>query len=339
MKKKLMMRMVPAFMFFLLCSGCGMEENIVINPDLSSSITLKSYTTDEEEVMISQELEGVTYQQMMEGAGFVSAGKEELYSEEHNVYQLVMNRSAAETAKDFSVVNNSQAVMWAGELAEMQEQFEEYTQDDFADDDLDGYVYTSDGIRVLQNDLNITCPFVVAVTNGDVMEDGRTVQFCLDELEDYERLFAVGSKRVARIRTCTISGVEDGGFYRKDKVVKATSDGVIISFSVNGESLPVNEYRAVREGTYRVRVKMLSGATRKVKFTIDKTKPTTNIRSKKYKKKVKITFRDENSGVKKAVLDGKKIKNGTVVTKKGSHVLKITDKAGNVKTVRFSIRK
>lgn len=65
MKKKLMMRMVPAFMFFLLCSGCGMEENIVINPDLSSSITLKSYTTDEEEVMISQELEGVTYQQMM----------------------------------------------------------------------------------------------------------------------------------------------------------------------------------------------------------------------------------------------------------------------------------
>lgn len=337
MKKKFMLRMAPVFMLFLLCSGCGVEENIVINPDLSSSITLKSYTTDEEEVLIPQELEGVPYRQMMEEAGFVSTGKEELYGQEYNVYQLVRNRSAAETANDFSVVNHNQVVMWVGDLAEMQEEFEDYTQYEFEDEDLDGY--SSDGIITEQNDLNITCPFPVALTNGDLLEDGHTVQFCLEDLGDFERIYAVSSKRVARIRTCTISGVKDGGYYRKDKVIKATSDGVITSFRVNGESQPANEYRAAKEGTYQVRVKMLSGAGRKLTFTIDKTKPTTNIRSKTYKKKVKITFKDKLSGVKKAVLDGKKIKNGTVVSKKGSHVLKITDKAGNVKTVRFSIRK
>jgi hypothetical protein len=60
---------------------------------------------------------------------------------------------------------------------------------------------------------------------------------------------------------------------------------------------------------------------------------------KKYKKAVKITFSDKGSGIKKATLNGKKIKSGKTVKKKGSYTLKVTDKAGNISKVKFKIVK
>lgn len=73
---------------------------------------------------------------------------------------------------------------------------------------------------------------------------------------------------------------------------------------------------------------------------LDKTKPT--IKGVKngttYKKAVTIKFSDK-SGIRKATLNGKKIKSGTKVKKNGSYTLIVTDKAGNSRTVRFKIRK
>lgn len=73
---------------------------------------------------------------------------------------------------------------------------------------------------------------------------------------------------------------------------------------------------------------------------LDKTKPT--IKGVKngttYKKVVTIKFSDK-SGIRKATLNGKKIKSGTKVKKNGSYTLIVTDKAGNSRTVRFKIRK
>lgn len=53
----------------------------------------------------------------------------------------------------------------------------------------------------------------------------------------------------------------------------------------------------------------------------------------------KITFKDATSGAKKATLNGKTIKSGKVVKKAGKYTLVITDKAGNKKTVKFTIKK
>ena len=73
---------------------------------------------------------------------------------------------------------------------------------------------------------------------------------------------------------------------------------------------------------------------------LDKTKPI--IKGVKngttYKKVVTIKFSDK-SGIRKATLNGKKIKSGTKVKKNGSYTLIVTDKAGNSRTVRFKIRK
>lgn len=73
---------------------------------------------------------------------------------------------------------------------------------------------------------------------------------------------------------------------------------------------------------------------------LDDTKPTiTGVKNgKTYKKAVTIKFSDK-SGIRKATLNGKKIKSGTKVKKNGSYTLIVTDKAGNSRIVRFKIRK
>lgn len=67
--------------------------------------------------------------------------------------------------------------------------------------------------------------------------------------------------------------------------------------------------------------------------------PTTNIKNgKTYKPGKKITFSDKESGMVSAKLDGKTIKYGHVVKKKGKHELVLIDLAGNKKTVKFKIK-
>ncbi len=72
---------------------------------------------------------------------------------------------------------------------------------------------------------------------------------------------------------------------------------------------------------------------------IDYTAPKTNIKNgKTYKPGKKITFSDKGSGMKYAKMDGKKIKSGHIVRKKGKHKLVLMDKAGNKRTVKFTIK-
>lgn len=73
-------------------------------------------------------------------------------------------------------------------------------------------------------------------------------------------------------------------------------------------------------------------------FFIDKTKASLNVKAgKSYKKGYKLIFKDA-SGIKSATLDGKKVKSGVKVKKKGSHTIIVTDKAGNKKKVVFKVK-
>lgn len=73
-------------------------------------------------------------------------------------------------------------------------------------------------------------------------------------------------------------------------------------------------------------------------FSVDKTKATANVKKNKtYKAGKKVTFKDA-SGIKSAKLDGKKVKSGTKIKKKGTHTLVITDKAGNKTTIKFKVK-
>ena len=77
----------------------------------------------------------------------------------------------------------------------------------------------------------------------------------------------------------------------------------------------------------------------------DTKKPTVKgvKNNKTYKKSVKFKVSDK-SGIKKVTLNNKKIKvskakKGYTVKKKGKYTLKVWDKAGNVRTVKFKIKK
>lgn len=74
-------------------------------------------------------------------------------------------------------------------------------------------------------------------------------------------------------------------------------------------------------------------------FYIDKTAPTiSGIKNNAvYKSKVNITYKDGQSGIKSAKLNGKSIKSGKVVSKNGTYKVVAADKAGNKKTVSFQI--
>jgi hypothetical protein len=106
------------------------------------------------------------------------------------------------------------------------------------------------------------------------------------------------------------------------------------SFTVNKNGWYTVRFEDKEWGTYWYRYVKVTG--------IDKTKPTvTGVKNgKKYKKAVTIKFKDNKggSGIKKATLNGKKIKSGKKVSKKGKYTLVVKDKAGNKKTIKFTIK-
>ena len=80
-------------------------------------------------------------------------------------------------------------------------------------------------------------------------------------------------------------------------------------------------------------------STKQSKNKIDKTKPTIKgVKNKKtYKKSITIKFSDK-SGIKKATLNGKKIKSGKKIKKNGKYTLIVIDKAGNVNKIKFVVK-
>ena len=78
--------------------------------------------------------------------------------------------------------------------------------------------------------------------------------------------------------------------------------------------------------------------TQTIQFVIDKIKPSVNVKKgKTYKKGFKLQFNDA-SGISYAKLDGKKVKNKTKISKKGSHKIVVVDLANNKQTMRFKIK-
>lgn len=104
-----------------------------------------------------------------------------------------------------------------------------------------------------------------------------------------------------------------------------------------------NTFTVTKNGTYTVRIENEDGNACSIPFSInsldDKAPVITGVTNgKTYRKPVVIRFGDKGSGVKKAALNGKTIKTNKKVSKNGSYTLKVTDRAGNSKTVKFKIK-
>ncbi|MGN0482441.1 MAG: hypothetical protein ACI4HI_02705 [Lachnospiraceae bacterium] len=72
---------------------------------------------------------------------------------------------------------------------------------------------------------------------------------------------------------------------------------------------------------------------------IDQTKPTVQgVKNGKTYKTATIRFSDKESGISKALLNGKKINSGEKISQTGTYTLKVWDRAGNLCKVQFQIQ-
>jgi hypothetical protein len=181
----------------------------------------------------------------------------------------------------------------------------------------------------------------IILTNGTVSADGKTVTFdALDSTLNDTGAYAytADSDDIIRIRELYESK------WSKTKTIHIDTVDTLKSVKVDGEAVKVKTTDSgvsikLTDGKHKVTVKT-ANAQKTFTVKVDSTKPTVSVKEKKssYTKPVTITFSDDGSGIKKATLNGKKIKNETTVKKAGEYTLKVTDKAGNTKTVKFTIK-
>lgn len=316
---------VTMLMMILMLTGCDYEQDIVINSDLTSLTNANIWTTEEDEQILYTQLKldsaYSSFKEFMEESGFVYKGKEQRKNEEHNYYNLNVTKNASETKAMFTELTT------------------EYMVYDNNGTEGDGFIasdanYYDDNIKLITN---ITFPFNVAMTNGELQPDGRTVSFDMSTLH---KIYAFSATALNEANNIKVTGVKNNKAYKKPITITVETPNLVDYIKLNGKEVDTNIIEVLSDGKYTLEVKSLTGAVKSYKFCIDGKKPTTNIKNNKtYKKAVKITFKDKLSGIKKATLNGKKIKNNKKVSKNGKYTLKITDKAGNKKTIKFKINK
>lgn len=153
------------------------------------------------------------------------------------------------------------------------------------------------------------------------------------EKNTYKKYFSKTAKlTVSKEPGCTYyyKVVEKGKANSTVKWKKLTGNVIKVAASDTAKRIYI---RAVNENGTSV--------TRKTTgFYVDNRKPVVKGVTNKavYTKPVKLRFSD-NISVKAATLNGKKVKNGFTVSKKGAYRLVVTDRAGNKRVIKFTIRK
>ena len=181
--------------------------------------------------------------------------------------------------------------------------------------------------------LTIEMPEEIAYTNGELSKDKKSVFFDINLSGKTQKYYAYtkASKNLIDF------GIEDGAVTKK-KSIKVSSPDKITSLTVNGKKVSGKKISLKEDGKYTVTVKT-KNTEETISFVKDGTKPVvTGVENgKTYTGSVTINFSDELSGIKSAKLGKKKVKSGVKVSKAGTYTLKVTDKAGNKTTVKFTI--
>ncbi|MDE7310586.1 MAG: hypothetical protein K2N87_03025 [Eubacterium sp.] len=184
----------------------------------------------------------------------------------------------------------------------------------------------------------VSFPYTVSDTNGTVQEDGKTVVWDSNNLEK-ERLYALFQVSNS-LSAPKYQGAVNGAAYNTGVSIDIQSENLLRTVKVNGETVNSDCLFLSGEDAYQIIATDINGNTSRLRFRIDKTKPviTGAKDGKSYKTARTIRFSDKGSGIKKALLNGKAIKTGTKISKKGTYTLDLTDNAGNQKIITFKIK-
>lgn len=188
--------------------------------------------------------------------------------------------------------------------------------------------------------LTVSFPYQIEETNGAVQADGKTVVWEMTQLTDGEgRYYATFCKQDSS-KAPVILGAKNKKQYNSGVTLTVDSENLIDYIDVNGKAIHSDYLSLTEEGLYQITVFDLNQNKSSLSFRIDMTKPIIKgvKNGKTYYSAQTVRFLDAGSGVRKATLNNKKISSGTKITKKGSYTLRVIDKAGNKKTVKFKIK-
>lgn len=201
---------------------------------------------------------------------------------------------------------------------------------------------------------------VTAVLNGSDVEGTVSsektgmYELLLKAADGTQKTFYYGVDKEGPV----LENIKNNGIYNSKKVImlsdisgieKVTVDGKSVFDSLEPEIEGIDfiadlKYSymlgSLKEGKHTLAAADKHGNKSLVTFRIDKTAPkVTGVKNNKtYKNAVTVKVTDKN-GVKSVTLNGKEIKSGKKVSKKGSYKLAAKDVAGNKKTVAFKIKK
>lgn len=325
MKKKIALAL-SLLLVGALFGGCGIEQEVVVDENLTSKVTVGFYLTEEEAMMLGGEAD-------LSGYKKVEKDKKTYYLNE---------QSQTFTHEEFE-----------NQIGRLDEKcFVAYGNDIAKDSEVGSSISESELQEIYDTiefcDMTYTLPFTIAKSSASDVK-GNTMVLHKDEALGTPVVYAVSDPAILDGTNLAISGAAGGGVYNKKKTITVTTtDGVIKSrtVTINGtadtfsdDTHPYNVNVCSADGKYVITAELFSGVKKTIKFTVDRTKPKANVANNKtYKSGKKITFSDKTSGIKSAKLDNKTVKSGTAVKKKGTHKLVLTDKAGNKVTIKFKIK-
>ena len=217
-----------------------------------------------------------------------------------------------------------------------------------------GMIYKSGKVITLPKNVTATVNGIETTKSDIVCKDNGYYDIKLkDTSGTTETLYFSVDSTAPKFTEC-----KNDGYYSKNKTIFVSDEfSKIQSFTVDGKEQLTTSSSTPNENTiYTGNSVMYSlgslsngkhnftatdslGNLASIKITVDNKTPVVKgvKNGKKYTKAVVIKFSD-NTGIKSAKLNGKNIKSGKKVTKKGSYTLTVTDKANNVTTVKFKIK-
>ena len=193
-------------------------------------------------------------------------------------------------------------------------------------------------LQQMGQSITVSFPYEVTDTNGMIKEDGKTVEWNLRKLEN-QRLYALFQTSNS-LSAPKFKGAVNGNAYNTGVSITIQAENLLQKVKVNDETIESDSLFLSGEDTYQITATDINGNTAKLRFRIDKTKPVIKgvKDGKSYKTARTIRFSDKGSGIQKALLNGKTVKTGTKVSKKGTYTLTVTDHAGNQKIITFKIK-
>lgn len=317
-----MKKIVSAILLLFVATfitGCGIDEKFIVSDSGKISVAATIYFTDEEKAQLLEE--GMIAESDIKGTMDINGEK---------YYYVSVNEENYE-ADGAIIVNQEKFYMLSADATSRG------TDSEMVD-------------KIAFETISVTMPKKITNTNGKLSADKKTASWDFDAIKKNKELYAYTTTKPAEnpvsietkdakylkanikytINTKdSVTGVQIG-----ERFIKPGEKGFIDGINISGKKIKFQT-----TGTYAFTI-WTSTSKKSFELKVDGTSPVViGIKNNKIYKKVIVKYSDKHSGIKKATLNGNKIKSGKIVSRSGKYKLLVTDKVGNTRTVKFKIKK